>query len=139
MKPFNFKDDLINRVFCRIQPSPIHGVGVFAIRPIPAGINPLQECRKFEFEQIDVRDILKDPAICESLRKLVIDMCPENNAQYDIPPFSLNEIGLSYYLNHSATPNMRCDEESGDFFSLREIAEGEELTTDYGTYGELNL
>lgn len=134
-----FKQDLFERVFCRIKRSPIHGVGVFAIRPIPKGINPMQEWRKFEFDAIDTQDILKDPEMPESLKQLVVDMCPENDGKFDIPPFSLNEIGLSYYLNHSATPNMLCDEESGDFFAMRDIEVGEELTTDYGTYGALNL
>lgn len=136
---FNFKEDLIGRVFCRIQASPIHGVGVFAIRQIPKGINPMRERRVFEFEAIPVSDIRDDPTLPGALKKLVIDMCPENDGHYDIPPFSLNEIGVSYYLNHSDTPNMECDEESGDFFSLRDIEIGEELTVDYGTYGKENL
>lgn len=135
----NFKQDLIDNVFCRIKASPIHGVGVFAIREIPKGIDPMRELRKFEFEAIDTRDILQDPAIPESLKKLVLDMCPENEGKFDIPPFSLNEIGVSYYLNHSSTPNMDCDEETGNFITLRDIQEGEEIFVDYGTYGALNL
>ena len=133
---FDFKKDLLEKVFCRIKASPIHGVGVFAIRPIPKGINPMQELRKFEFEQVPAEE-LND--LSPTLKQLVVDMCPENECEYDVPPFSLNEIGISYYLNHSANPNMRCDEESGDFETLREIREGEELTVDYGTYGALNL
>ncbi len=129
----------MERVFCRVKPSPIHGVGVFAIRPIPKGINPMQERRGFAFEAVNVDDIVKDPNVPASLKELVVDMCPENDGKFDVPPFSLNEIGLSYYLNHSMTPNMECDEETGDFFTLREIAEGEELTVDYGSYGALNL
>lgn len=136
---FNFKKCLMDCVFTRIQPSPIHGVGVFAIRPIPKGIDPMIECRRFEFEQVRVEVIRDDPTVPAELKKLVVDMCPENDGFYDIPPFSLNEIGVSYYLNHSGTPNMECDEESGNFFALRDIAIGEELTVDYGTYGKENL
>lgn len=136
---FNFKQDLLEKVFCRIQPSTIDGVGVFAIRPIPKGINPMEECRRFEFDAVRVPEIRDDPMMPDTLKKLVVDMCPENDGKYDIPPFSLNEIGISYYLNHSKTPNMECDEETGDFRTLREIAAGEELTVDYGTYGALNL
>jgi hypothetical protein len=136
MNKFDFKRDLLEKVYCRLAPSPIHGVGVFAIRPIPKGIDPMQEKRTFEFEEMSVAQVAGLP---EPLLKLVRDMCPENDGHFDIPPFSLNEIGISYYLNHSKTPNMRCDEESGNFFALRDIAAGEELTTDYGSYGELNL
>src|SRR5437870_10035362 len=32
------------RTFVRLQPSAIHGVGVFAIRPIPKGTDPFQVC-----------------------------------------------------------------------------------------------
>jgi len=133
-----FKNDLFNHVYCRIQASPIQGVGVFAIRPIPAGINPMQEFRKFDFEEVPVADIASDPDIPETVKKLVKDMCPERDGIYDIPPFSLNEIGISYYLNHSSKPNMECHDD-GDFYTMREISTGEELTTDYGTYGALNL
>lgn len=134
MKALFFKRDLLDNVFCRIQPSPIHGVGVFAIRPIPQGINPMRECRSDAFEEISTADLADLP---EPLQKLVKDMCPEHDGVYDVPPFSLNEIGVSYYLNHSKTPNM--GERDGDFITLTEICSGEELTVDYGTYGELNL
>lgn len=132
-----FIEDLKTKVFCRLAPSPIHGVGVFAIRPIPAGIDPMQECRKFEFMQVSAKAIREDADIPESVKKLVVDMCPENDGDFDCPPFSLNEIGLSWYLNHSKTPNM--EERDGYFFTSRDIVEGEELTVDYGSYGELNL
>lgn len=137
--PFDFKKDLLEKVYCRLAPSPIHGVGVFAIRLIPKGIDPMEETRKADFGEIAVKDIVDDPLIEDSVKKLVVDMCPERDGVYDIPPFSLNEIGISYYLNHSKTPNMECDEESGNFFALVDIPAGVELTTDYGTYGALNL
>lgn len=129
-----FKKDLLEKVYCRLAPSPIHGVGVFAIRPIPKGVNPMQEQRAADFKEIPVAELSDLP---EPLLKLVKDMCPEQAEHYDIPPFSLNEIGVSYYLNHSKTPNM--GEEEGEFVALRDIEPGEELTVDYGTYGELNL
>jgi hypothetical protein len=133
-----FKNDLLNHVYCRIQASKIQGVGVFAIRPIPAGINPMAEFRTFEYETIPVAEINDDPDIPDSVKKLAKDMCPENGGMYNIPPFSLNEIGISYYLNHSTNPNTASDD-NGDFYTLREIGAGEELTVDYGTYGALNL
>jgi len=34
--------NLENDIYCRIKPSKKHGVGVFAIRDIPKGINPFK-------------------------------------------------------------------------------------------------
>jgi len=133
----DFVKDLIQHVYCRLAPSPIHGIGVFAVRAVPAGINPMHETRPFEFQQVPVKDVLDCPDLPGSVKKLVLDMCPENDGFYDCPPFSLNEISISWYLNHSNTPNM--EERDGDFYTTRAIAEGEELTVDYGSYGELNL
>jgi uncharacterized protein len=133
----NFLQSLRKETFCRIAPSPIHGVGVFAIIDIPKGINPMGEARDFDFHEVPVFEIQGDHTIPEAVKKLVKDMCPEERGKYLVPPFSLNEIGISYYLNHSKTPNMV--EEDGDFVTARDIKAGEELTVDYGTYGELNL
>ena len=105
-----FINDLKTKVFCRIGASKIQGVGVIAVRPIPKGINPMQEDR---------------PCVFETCTRAAI------------PNHSLNSCGVAWFLNHSKTPNM--EERDGDFFTLREIAEGEELTVNYGTYGELNL
>lgn len=132
-----FVKNLIQKVYCRIQPSPIAGVGVFAIRDIPEGIDPMQEKRDMEFDEIPKAEIMENPDIPEAVKKLVVDMCPERDGVFDIPPCSLNEIGVSFYLNHSKTPNMA--EHDGYFFTLRPIKAGEELTVDYGTYGEENL
>lgn len=132
-----FTIDLLENVYCRLGVSKIHGVGVIAIRPIPAGIDPMREQRDMEFDAVPRAEIMDNQEIPEGVKKLVVDMCPENDGVFDVPPCSLNEIGVSFYLNHSKTPNM--EERDGYFFALRDIAEGEELTVDYGTYGELNL
>lgn len=132
-----FTKDLLENVYCRIGVSKIHGVGVIAVRDIPKGIDPMKETRTIEFETVPATEILDNPEIPEGLKKLVVDMCPENEGVFDVPPCSLNEIGVSFYLNHSNEPNM--EERDGYFFTLREIKEGEELTVDYGTYGEMNL
>ena len=136
MNAATFVEDLKTQVFCRLGVSSIHGVGVFAIRPIPKGINPMRG-REYEFLPVPVSQIKHDRHIPDTVKKLVVDMCPEEDGVYYCPPFSLNEISIAWYLNHSKNPNMQ--EKDGDFFAMRDIAEGEELTVDYGTYGELNL
>lgn len=132
-----FVHDLTKNVFCRLATSPIHGIGVFAIRDIPKKIDPMQEHREVEFIEVPVEEVKNNPDISDAVKKLVVDMCPEEDGVYFAPPFSLNEIGIAWYLNHSDTPNM--EEKDGYFFTKREIKAGEELTVDYGTYGKLNL
>lgn len=136
MNPHKFIQDLKSNVFCRLGVSKIHGVGVFAIRPIPAGINPIRGW-DFEFNQVKVADVMNDPHLTNEQKQLVKDMCPEEEGVYWIPPFSMNDIGVAYYLNHSKTPNMR--ELDGEFFSIRPIEVGEELLVDYSLYSELNI
>ena len=131
-----FINDLKTKVFCRIGASKIQGVGVIAVRPIPKGINPMQEDRPCVFETC-TRAAIESAQLPKSIMQLVVDLCPENDGVFDIPNHILNSCGVAWFLNHSKTPNM--EERDGDFFTLREIAEGEELTVNYGTYGELNL
>lgn len=133
----DFIRDLKDCVYCRLSPSLAHGVGVFAIRRIAKGVNPMIETRQTDFIELPVEKITKDPMIPPEVKKLVLDMCPENDGFYAVPNYSLNEIGISFFLNHSTTPNM--GENDGDFYALRDIEPGEELTVNYGTYGALNL
>jgi SET domain-containing protein len=133
----NFVHHLTGQVYCRLGVSKIHGVGVMAIRDIPYGIFPISEIGELMFSSIKSSDIKDHPDIHPGVKKLVADMCPENQGTYEFPVSGLNAIGVSWYINHSETPNM--GEHAGYFFTLRDIKEGEELTVDYRTYGELNL
>jgi SET domain-containing protein len=53
-------------------------------------------------------------------------------------PRTLNMLSVGWYLNHSARPNTRCDED-GRFHALRRIRKGEELTADYRTFSDDDL
>jgi len=33
----------LEKVYCRLAPSSVHGVGIFAIKDIPKGINPFAD------------------------------------------------------------------------------------------------
>lgn len=135
-----FIENLKQKVFCRLGVSKVHGVGVFAIRDIPAGVNPMEEMSPTEFETVKASEMSAAfTGLSPEIKQLVIDMCPERtkDGEWDCPAHGLNSIGIAWYLNHSSAPNM--EERDGDFFSLREIKSGEELLVDYGTYGALNL
>ena len=135
----NFLQDLRKNVYCRLQASPIHGVGVFAIKDIPRGIDPMPENRAFKFNEVKRDYLMADKSIPEAVKNLVIDMCPEEDGIFYVPNCSLNEIGIGFYLNHSKTPNM-LEKDGGEYFvTARDIKAGEELFVDYGTYSEENL
>lgn len=123
--------------YTRIGRSPIHGIGVFAIRKIPQGVNPFGDGADFDYVQVP-------PTLVEVLepgvRKLLKDLCVFEDDVYWVPDYGLNQCGVGWYLNHSTTPNMGTPENGDDhgdeFFALRDIEPGEELTIDYGTYND---
>jgi SET domain-containing protein len=134
--------DLLNRVlrdcYCRLQPSNIHGIGVFAVRDIPKGKNPFKTLPKYaDFGYVRVTEDELDalpPKLSELIRKLFIP----TDRKMHMPNYGTNIIRLNCYLNHSTTPNMRTNN-GFDFTSLRKILLGEELTVDYRTYGAEDL
>lgn len=118
------------RVFTRLKPSLIHGVGVIAIADIPKGT--------YVFEPDDAPTIKVPSEVVRrlptNLRHLYNDFCPLTDGYYECPA-SFNQMTLSWYLNHSSDPNVAADD-SLKFYAIRDIREGEELTADYGTYSE---
>jgi len=135
--PAHVVESLKKDVYCRLMRSTIAGIGVVAIKNIPKGTNPFPETRKTQFIAVARNTIEHDTDIPLTVKKLVKDMCPEEDGSFWFPDYSLNEIGIGYFINHSQTPNMV--EDDGDFFAATDIEAGEELTVDYGTYGALNL
>jgi uncharacterized protein len=108
-----------------------HGVGVFAIRDIPAGM------RLFKGDSgMIVRvprsavDRIADP----ELRRMYFDFCPSVDDVF-IAPADFNLLTMEWYLNHSANPNVAADHNM-QFSSCRPIAAGEELTTDYASFSD---
>lgn len=101
------------------------GVGVFALVDIPEDTcifspGPLM---KVLWSQVDEE-------IIERLKSL---------AYYDDEGFwidsDLSKLGPQYYINHSNTPNVSYNKDTGELYSIRLIKKGEELT-DYYFPGE---
>ena len=117
-------------VYTRLKPSPIHGVGVFAIRPIKKGtyIFPGDNQR---IVWIDKRQLRKVPA---SLTKLYTDFAIIRGKKYGAP-INFDRLTPAWYLNHSKTPNVAIDD-NFNFYALRSIKSGEELLVDYDTYSD---
>ena len=124
---------LEEEVFCKLGISPIHGIGVFAIRPIAKGINPLKSYignREIDIPKKDIKHLPK------GVRSQIDMFCYYNRTKVSIPVNGMNSFDLAVYLNHSKRPNLRF-KKNGTLQSLISIAEGEELFIDYDiSFGE---
>ncbi|MFA5155694.1 MAG: SET domain-containing protein-lysine N-methyltransferase [Patescibacteria group bacterium] len=63
-------------------------------------------------------------------RAKVKNFCVLEDGEY-IVPADLNNLGASWYFNHSCAPNVGYDRQ-GNFVALRDIRRDEELFLDYG-------
>lgn len=120
-------------VYARIGPSRVHGVGVIAIRDIPAGTRIFrgESERVVWVSRAHVRRL---PA---PLRQLYEDFAMYWGDRYGVPP-TLNMLSVGWYLNHANRPNVEADD-YGRFHALRRIRKGEELTADYRTFSDERL
>jgi hypothetical protein len=122
----------------RLKRSPIHGVGVFAIRAINKGT------RLFSQDSDEMRWIEADRLPTDKqLRKLYKDFAIVKEGKDGHPtrygcPRHFDRLTVSWYLNDprpGEKPNVRGDE-NYDFWALRDIKAGEELTVDSRTYSD---
>ncbi len=114
-----------------VKLSPIHGRGVFASSPIPAG-------DVFHTAHLLVFPADEQPALEGTIAAhYVFHIADEPPASEDQPPRQVTGLAMSpiSFINHSATCNVAFqvfpETQTIDFRSLRDIAEGEELTIDY--------
>ena len=120
-------------VYTRIQPSKIHGVGVFAIRRIPKGTNIFQPDNS-ETVDININEITN---IDDGVKKLYDDFSIIRHGKYKCPK-NFNNLTVSWYLNdsdESHSANVSCDDQY-NFWAIRDIEKEEELLVDSSIYSE---
>lgn len=105
-----------------VKPSPIDGHGVFAAEPIPAR-RKIGEMRGELISVAEARRRIKGRArihMVEVSERRAIDATDSN--------------GPLRYVNHSCQPNavLRIRQGRAEFYAIRDIEPGEELTADYG-------
>ncbi len=117
-------------VCTRIQRSGTDGVGVFAIKNIKKGTKLFgsDNAGMVWVSEADIKHLPK------AVAKLYKDFAVLKDGRYGCPP-SFNQLTPAWYLNNSDKPNARCDD-NYDFFAIREIKQGEEITADYSKYSE---
>jgi uncharacterized protein len=120
-------------VYARIRRSKAHGVGVFAIRDIPKGAD------LFSGDDSELiwkkKSALKLNKVPSGIRAMYEDFCiiEDDGGTYGCPK-NFNLMTVSWFLNHNnKNPNVGCDRRY-NFFALRDVKAGEELTVDYRTY-----
>jgi SET domain-containing protein len=123
--------ELSRNTWVMLRPSPIEGIGVFALQDIPKG------CREM-FGKPDTADdwITVSRKEAETLPQhaqfLVGNYCLYDEENYFIPAHGFKKMDLSLFLNHSDTPNIVSLNEGDYFEATRDIRQGEELVIDYG-------
>ena len=130
----NKKDILLQQLrshtYVMIKPSPLHGIGVVAIRTIPKGTKNIFSEGMGEWIQVSKQEVETLP---QSSKDLIENHCLFDEDHYFIPEYGFKLVDLVIYLNHSEIPNVRSLNEGEQFEALRDILEGEELLVDYGT------
>lgn len=121
-----FKEYLENTVWCTLKPSPLEGIGVFAIRDIPKGtritdhtIHNINDTPLFTMELEEFNKIIPE------IKQLILDrniFTKEKPLTFYSPN---SEYCLTSFLNHSDTPNSHLE------VTLRDIKAGEEITIGY--------
>lgn len=113
--------NLLNEVVkVRLAPSPIHGVGVFAMRDIKKGEKLYTDVIPYQFDLPYKMFKNLDPEISEILLGHFPLITKGSHFMYPVTK-------MSAYLNHAEVPNYDAKEDK----ALRRIKAGEEVTENY--------
>ena len=135
--------NLAAHTYTRVAKSDIHGVGVFAVRPIPAKTDPFDLCNHAMAPRriVNISDQDMDRAgVAGAVRDMVRDFFGRNaDGSYPVHLQGANALNVSFFMNHNAdSPNMvlvsnhsDASDEFCKFVAARDIAIGEELTFAY--------
>ena len=122
-------------VYTRLGRSEIQGVGVIAIRRIKKGTRLFWGDDE-EMLWVDEKDLPKRP---KEIRRLYDDFAVIDRKRRYGCPRNFNCLTMSWYINeprNGESPNVRADPETYDFYAIKDIAVGEELTVRYDSYSE---
>jgi SET domain-containing protein len=128
--------ELANSTYVMIKPSPLHGIGVFAIRDIPKGTRNIFSKGVGDWIKVSKEEV---DALPQHSKDLIENHCLFDEDFYFIPDYGFKLVDLVIYLNHSETPNVISLNDGEEFEAIRDIANGEELLVDYGTIVECDI
>ena len=120
--------ELSQEIFAMLKPSPVHGIGVFAVRDIPKGCRNIFSQNTGEWVKLPIRDVDRLP---EHSRNLVETYCLYDEENYFVPDYGFKIMDIVNYLNHSATANIKSVNHGEYFEALDDIPAGSELLVNY--------
>ena len=123
--------ELSAHTFVMIKPSPVDGIGVFAITRIPKGCRDMfsRASALEEWIPIPRTEIQNLPP---HSRRLIETYCLYDDESYFVPEYGFKKMDLVNFLNHSDSPNVISINDGEFFEAIRDIEAGEELLIDYG-------
>ena len=125
------RDQILNSIKTlktHLKPSTIPGagIGVFSLVDIPKDTLIFEVKREddYFFKISEIEDLPLN------IQDYILGMTDgtEEGFYLDVPAF---KIYTAYYVNHSYEPNVFWDRRTDELFSIKDIKEGEELTTYY--------
>ena len=124
-------EELSGNTWVMIKPSPIEGIGLFALQDIPKGCRSMFSKANEQEQWIPVSksEVENLPAHAKAL---IENYCLYDEENYFIPDYGFKKMDLVNFLNHSDTPNVISINEGEFFEAIRDIKQGEELFIDYG-------
>jgi SET domain-containing protein len=124
-------NELINHTYVMLKPSPVAGIGVFAIQDIPKGCRDMfsKPDKNDQWISVSREEVASLPP---HAKHLIENYCLYDEQNYFIPDYGFKKIDVSLFLNHADTPNVMSIEEGNYFEAIRDIKAGEELFIDYG-------
>lgn len=124
-------NEIINNTYVVLKPSPVAGVGVFALRDIPKGCRDMfsKPDPRDDWVKIPLTEVEKLP---DHARFLIWNYCLFDDHDYFVPDHGFKKLDLCLFLNHNDQPNVKSINEGDYFEALRDIKAGEELFLYYG-------
>jgi len=123
--------ELAGNTWVMIKPSPIEGIGVFALQDIPEGCRSMFSKTTENEQWISISKIEVDN-LPSHTKALIENYCLYDEENYFVPDYGFKKMDLVNFLNHSDTPNIISINDGEFFEAIRDIKKGEELVIDYG-------
>jgi SET domain-containing protein len=123
--------ELMHDTFVMLRPSPIEGIGVFAIRDIPKGTRNMFSKPSPDDKWIPVSkdEVANMP---DHAQRIITNYSLYDEENYFVPDYGFKKVDICLFLNHSDSPNVVSINDGDYFEAIRDIASGEELLIDYG-------
>jgi len=124
-------DELSHHTYVMLKPSPVAGIGVFAIMDIPKGCRSMfsKPHKDDSWIKVSKKEVELLPVHAQHL---IENYCLYDEAHYFVPDHGFKRVDLSLFINHADTPNIISIQEGAYFEAIRDIKAGEELFINYG-------